>query len=227
MGALPSLPRTWWSTDLPGYREHSRPFATYSPFPYADLPSIERPLDPGLEWLLAQPEVQGSLGHVDSGNEVPERSATASQLAALVGGTTIELPPAFRTFVSEPGPRLRVRSATACYLDLAEFPVEVAGGGSLIHFLSDQQWVLHWLISVGAEGSEAVVVTETPLGFEADEQRFARFDPASDHASVCAESFSEFLYRFWIENEIWFRALGNAEGTQLTDEQRRYAEHYH
>jgi len=227
VAALPSLPRAWWSTDLPGYREHSRPFATYSPFPYSDLPKIEPPLDPGLEWLLAQPKVQGSLGNVDPGDPVPERSATGSQLAALVGGTTVELPPAFRTFVSEPGPRLRVRSATACYLDLGEFRVEVAGGGSLIHFLSDQQWLLHWLLFVGADGSEAVIVTERPLGFEADDRRFARFDPASDDASVCAETFSEFLYRFWIENEIWFRAVRNADQMPLTDEQRRYAEHYH
>jgi len=193
VAALPSLPRAWWSTDLPGYREHSRPFATYSPFPYSDLPKIEPPLDPGLEWLLAQPKVQGSLGNVDPGDPVPERSATGSQLAALVGGTTVELPPAFRTFVSEPGPRLRVRSATACYLDLGEFRVEVAGGGSLIHFLSDQQWLLHWLLFVGADGSEAVIVTERPLGFEADDRRFARFDPASDDASVCAETFSTTL----------------------------------
>jgi hypothetical protein len=227
VGALPSLPRVWWSTDLPGYREHSRPFATYSPFPYSDLPRIERPLDPGLEWLLAQPEVQGSLGHVDSGDEVPERSASRSQLEALLAGTTVELPLVFKNFVSQVEPRLRVRSATACYLDLAEFPVEVAGGGTLIHFLSDQQWLLHWLLFVGAEGSEAVIVTEKPLGFEADEQRFARFDPASDDASVCAESFSEFLYRFWIENEIWFRTHRNNERTALTEEQRRYAEHYH
>jgi len=185
-------------------------------------------LDPGLEWLLAEPEVQGSLGHVDQGDPVPERPATRAQLTTLIDGKTIELSPAFRTFISEPEPRLRVRSATACYLDLAEFPVEVVGGGSLIHFLSDQQWVLHWLVYIGADESEAVVVTETPLGFEVDQHRFDRFDPTSDDATICAESFSEFLYRFWIENEIYFRSLRNArERSPLTEEQRRYAEHYH
>lgn len=226
MAALPSLPRAWWSTDLPGYREHPKPFATYSVFPYSELPAIERPLDPELEWLLSQTKVQGSLG-LDRGDPMPERAANRAQLTALMSGTTIELPPAFKTFISEPEPRLRVRSATLCYLDLAEFPVEVAGGGSLIHFLSDQQWILHWLLYVGADGSEAVLVSETALGFEADERRLARFDPATDDASVCAESFSEFLYRFWIENEIYFRALRNAERSPFTAEQLRYAEHYH
>lgn len=227
MGALPSLPRAWWSTDLPGYREHPRPFATYSAFPYAELPAIERSLDPELNWLLQQPHVPGSLGQVDDHDPVPERAATKAELNALLHGTTIELPPAFKTFISEPEPRMRVRSATACYLDLAQFAVDVAGGGSLIHFLSDQQWILHWLLYVGGDGSEAVLVSETPLGFEADERRFARFDPASDGASVCAGSFSEFLYRFWIDNEIYFRSVRNAtDEAPLTDEQRRYAEHF-
>jgi Ion channel len=37
----------------------------------------------------------------------------------------------------------------------------------------------------------------------------------------------EFLYRFWIENEIWFSLVDpHAEPRPLTDEQRRYAEHY-
>ncbi len=227
MAALLTLPRAWWSTDLPGYREHPKPYATYSAFPYAELPAIERPLDPELTWLRQQPRVSRSLGHLDPSDGPPERTATTSELDALLGTTTIKLPRVFRTFISDPEPRMRMRSATACYLDLAQFPVDVAGGGSLIHFLSDQQWILHWLIYVGEDGSEAVVVSETPLGFEADENRFARFDPASGDASVCAESFSEFLYRFWMDNEIYFRSARNAPSEPpLTDEQRRYAEHF-
>ena len=33
---------------------------------------------------------------------------------------------------------------------------------------------------------------------------------------------SEFIYRFWIENEIWY---GRRSG-KLSPDQRRYAEHY-
>jgi len=44
---------------------------------------------------------------------------------------------------------------------------------------------------------------------------------------VCASSFSEFLYRLWIENEIFFRLGGPDAGrTPLTDEQRRYGERF-
>lgn len=224
MGALPGLPRVWWATDLPGFREHPTPFATYSQFSYADLPPIERALDDELGWLRSEPAVPRSLEHSELGDPTPERAATAVELDALLRDVAVEVPRAFRAFISDGEPRTRIRSCTASYLDLAQFPVEVVGGGSLIHFLSDQQWVLHWLLYVGADGSEAVVVTESAYGFEADSDRFDRWDPADGGMSVCAESFSEFLYRFWIENEIWFRAGDEAS---LTDEQRRYATHYH
>jgi hypothetical protein len=109
--------------------------------------------------------------------------------------------------------------------------VPVRGGGSLVHFLSDQQWCLHWLLYAGADGGEAVVATYPPYGHEADGYRgdpvhgsmdLEVFDPAASPAVVCTESFSEFLYRYWIENEIWFRA---AEGP-LTGEFHRYVGHY-
>jgi len=50
----------------------------------------------------------------------------------------------------------------------------------------------------------------------------AVFDPCETDASVCSDSFLEFIYRYWIENEIYFRLR---EG-HLTDEQRQYAEYY-
>ncbi len=222
------MPRVWWATDLPGYREHLAPFATYSPFPYAGLPPIERTLDDDLRWLRSEPVVPRALGHAEPGDPRPERVATAVELTALLGNRTVDLPRAFRTFISDEEPRTRVRSCTDSYLDLAEFRVDVAGGGSLIHFLSDQQWVLHWLLYVDPEGSEAVVVTESAFGFDAEGERFDDWDPVEGGMSVCAESFSEFLYRFWIENEIWFRGPGRGRnGTSLTDEQLRYAKHYH
>jgi len=143
----------------------------------------------------------------------------------------MELPRSFVTFVGSDEPRARVRSCTDCYLDLADFSVPVVGGGYLIHVLSDSQWVLHWLLYVGPERSEAVVVSEHPLGFELSdedkEETMRLFDPARGEAAVCADSFSEFLYRFWIENEIWFDlADPDEEQRPLTPEQRRYVERY-
>lgn len=101
--------------------------------------------------------------------------------------------------------------------------------GTLLHFLSDSQWVCHWLLYTGPDG-EAVVTSYDPLGFELgeDEETVREASSATLDAAVCAESFSEFLYRFWIENEIWFALArpGLLRRPRLTDEQRRYVEHY-
>lgn len=218
---LEKLERGWWSIELPGFRPHPEGRGTYSAFPRETLPPVRRALDADLRWLLAQPPVPGSLAR---GEIEPSRPATGEDLARLLRGEEVPLPPPFVGFVSSPEPRTRVRSCTDCYLDLADFVVPVRGGGSLVHFLSDSQWVLHWLLYAGREGAEAVVATYEPFGFEGEGETVRAFDPAAVEGWVCADTFSEFLYRFWIENEIWF-ALAY-EKRPLTDEQRRYAQHY-
>ncbi len=226
MRPLSDLPRSWPAIELPGYREHPTGYATYSGFAYDELPPIARELDVGLRWLLHEPPVRASLAAVDEAASTP---ATVDGLQR-VAGATIVLPRAFVIFIGSDEPQARVRSCTDCYLDLGDFAVPVADGGALIHFLSDSQWVLHWLLYVSPNGSEAVVATDRSLGFELGEdeegETLRMFDPASGEAAVCAESFTEFLYRFWIENEIWFKLADPDEPAALSPEQLRYAEHY-
>ena len=83
---------------------------------------------------------------------------------------------------------------------------------------------MHWLLYLGRDGKEAVVATEEPFGFVTDDAVRDRFDLTAGNPTVCADSFSEFLYRFWIENEIWFRLNSGNSELPITDEQRRYAE---
>ncbi|MDA0179397.1 hypothetical protein OJ997_03740 [Solirubrobacter phytolaccae] len=157
-----ALSRAWVSTGLPGYREPDDPYVTYSAFDLDALPPITRPLDVELRWLLEQPQVEDSLADDEP---PPGRPAIASELDALIGTLDLRLPAAFETFVRDPAPRTRVRSPTACYLDLGEHVVAAPGGGWLVHFLSDQQWVCHWLLYVDTDGTEAVVATGEPYGF--------------------------------------------------------------
>jgi hypothetical protein len=225
---LPATERCWLSVELPGYREHPAP-ATYSQFPADELPPIEHRLDDGLGWLLALPPVAGSLADRRPGDPEPTRPANRDELSRL-SVVTASLPGSFVAFMASDGPRRRIRSATACYLDLADRATPVAGGGTLIHFLSDQQWALHWLLFVGPDGSEAVLGTDQPIGFLDPGEPYApleRFDPASPLGCICAESFTEFLYRYWIENEIWFRlAAPGGERLPLSAEMLAYVEHY-
>src|SRR3954447_22084874 len=222
MQSLGELPRVWAGTYLPGYHDwgDASPLApTYAGFPLDWLPPIERELDDELRWLLREPPVDEPL----------EGSATRAELDALLAGKAVALPPSFAAFIDSAAARKRLRSATDCYLRLPDAIVRF-GEGWLINFLADSQACAFWLLYTGSDG-EAVVVTEYPpgFGFSDAQARSQRRDPGSlgSDASVCAASFSEFLYRLWIENEIFFRLDGpEADRAPLTDEQRRYGEHF-
>jgi hypothetical protein len=213
---------------LPGYRDHPRKFSTYTSFSYDELPPVERALDDGLNWLMPEAPTKTSFGEQPSERSLP---ATDQGLQTLIGDLSVKLPSAFTNFITSPELRRRIRSPTDCYLDLGEAIVPVTTGGFLIHFLSDSQFVLHWLLYVGSDGSEAVVATGLPYGYVRQEAWYedARprrtFAPDVDGgAVVCTSTFSEFLYRLWIENEIWFRLA--YEKRPLTPEQQRYVDHY-
>jgi len=49
-------------------------------------------------------------------------------------------------------------------------------------------------------------------------------DLESEDIYLCAPSFPEFIYRFWLENELWL-AL-NERRQDLPRDQARYVEHY-
>ena len=221
METLAELPRVWAGTYLPGYHDWGDAFPlapTYAGFPLDWVPPIERELDDELRWLLREPPVEESL----SGN------ATRADLDALLTGKTVVVPPSFAAFIGSAEPRKRLRSATDCYIRLPDSIVRF-GEGWLITFLADSQSCAFWLLYTGSDG-EAVIVTENPPGFEFSEDLAKRQqrEPGSlaSDASVCADSFSEFLYRLRIENEIFYRLSVPEARAPLTDEQRRYGEHF-
>jgi hypothetical protein len=202
MSAMPGIPRLWQAIGVPGVQEHG--YATYSPLPLDAMPPLGRALDGTLDWLLDTGTYDPSL---QRGPDDPAaRDADAAGLQAIAPALSVTR--VFRRFIEDPEPRRHIRSATACYLDLAHFAVAVSDGGVLIHFLSDQQWVLHWLLYLRPDGSEAVVVTPNPLGFdegEGEPVRHVDLNDAANWMSVCSDTFEEFLYRYWIENELFFR----------------------
>jgi hypothetical protein len=224
MTALPSIPRVWEGIALPGVFEPDR--TTYSPIPLDAMSPTGQAFDSTLSWLL---ETQTHDRSLQRGPDDPaERDADAAGLQAIA--PSLSLPPAFRKFIEDPEPRRHIRSATACYLDLAHFTVVVSDGGVLIHFLSDQQWVLHWLLYVNPDGSQAVVVSPDPLGFDDGEDELGRLldvNDAPDLMTVCSETFEEFLYRFWIENELFHRLAVDKElADTLPTPLRAYAAGY-
>jgi hypothetical protein len=221
------LARGWYAFDLPGYRNHPK-VATYSLFEYDALPPIQVPSRADFKWLMEQPaNAEGSLPVLE------EDAPVARQLESLSTQAGIVFPSLFTTFPRNAELRRRVRSCTGCYLLLPDYPVTVAGAGAehgvLIHFLSDQQWCFHWHLLVDQTGDRGVVGSTRAFGFEDVDGpntggAISKSDLHDEDAWLCAPSFVEFVYRFWLKNEIWF-ALADKKGP-LNMVERSYVEWY-
>jgi hypothetical protein len=96
-------------------------------------------LDSHLHWLLAEPAATDWA--ILNPKEVASFEVGKSRIFQ-----SQRLPDSFAAFIGSPAPASRIRSGTGCYLDFADHPVPAADGGVIMHFLSDQQWVVHWLL---------------------------------------------------------------------------------
>jgi hypothetical protein len=173
----------------------------------------------GYEWLADSNLPQESSMAVPAASAIRDISRWSEIVDAA---TDLQLPADFETFARDPTLRHHLRSATDCYFDLASHAVEVPGG-QLVHFISDSQWVRHWLIFVGADDGQAIVTTDFPVGFDLTPDDLEVY-PGKPHFEVCAPTFLEFIWRWWIENEIWF---SDYEGRrQLSAAESSYVEHY-
>jgi hypothetical protein len=178
-----------------------------------------------LSWLEDQPEkAEWALNGPES---VPDRPLTADSLEAVAG--QLPLPVALRTLARRDELQRRIRSATGCYFDLGHFVVPTtASDGHLVHLVSDQQAVRHWLLYLEQDGGQAVLTTAEPLGFDysgepewaAAQAQGVRLDGSND-LEVCADNLAQFLYRFWIENEVFFAVV---KKQPMADEIRAYAD---
>jgi len=223
-----SLPNRWIHIDLPGYRDHPE-HATYSAFSFDELPSIPIELDDRCEWLLinATPLSYGLRRY--------ERGLQPGTVSDLAAEARVKLPAVFERFMTLPELQERVRSCTDCYLDPGERIVETIGAipGSLVHFLSDSQSCAHWYLHILPNGDSAVLESMDLYCYEVKNSdwmenpacRLEKIDITTQDFSYCATSFSEFLYRFWIENEIWFATYEKTH-RPLTALELLYVRHY-
>jgi hypothetical protein len=221
---LENLSTGWWSFSLPGYRDHPQP-TTYSLFSYEDLPPINVPGDANWSWLEAQPlQEEWSLKE----NSYPDGSETdLTHLKRLIAQAEFELPAQFTAFMASPSLHERIRSCTACMLELGDFIVRTTDppGGLIIQFLVDQQGVLRWYLYADAAGGQAVLVSGEVFGliYDPDQVRRDEINLFNEEFWLCASSFEEFICRFWLENEIWFRL---DKGLPLDERQQAYLDHY-
>ena len=235
--ALQSIPFQygWWSFDLGQYRPCD---GTYCYYEYDSLPPIsEDQFNGSLQWLAQAGEADEPGMHLS-----PEDEGLPARLSALTASAQqldLTLPQAFLHLMASPALRDRIPSCTACYFDLSKKIVPCPGSeeGYIIRFLNDQQDVLSWYLYLTTRGEHCVLVSPYQLDKAAEEEAD---EPEDDEESgplteqqrrsiiantlVCAPTFEAFIYRFWIENVLWFNQ-NEAEGS-LTEAQQQYLAHY-
>jgi hypothetical protein len=143
--------------------------------------------------------------------------------AADLLGNVQALPDDFSRFLDGDWLRDRLRSATDSYFDPAHSAVEVPGG-RLLHLVSDSQWVYHWLLYLSDSGDSAVVGTSFPAGFNLDDDEADSLGTEERGYTLVADSFAEFAWRWWMDNEIFYWV--HVEKSGLTAEQQQYVDGY-
>lgn len=194
---------------------------TYGRYEFNLLPPAPAELRGNWEWLHAEPERHRSIG----GGSESKASATADALRTSAARAGVALPPAFVSFIETPALHLRIRSSTDCSLDICREVVPApTGGGFLVRFLADSQGCVFWYLYLTPDGSDhAVVSSHDFYGSVAEMEEWGEEPRGSLRIAFAAESFEAFMWRFWLENEMWFSEY---KGTPMPAAGSRYAEQY-
>ena len=174
---------------------------TYTTRSLDDLPPLsDLPLDGTFGWL-PNPEMALDWAIGGSPGQTQFDPKSVDWLERVADATGISLPQPLIGFLRSEK-RNWFRSVTGCWLELPTRLVNVPGKDAVaIRFLNDQQGVQFWYATVAPSGEEQGVVASDDL-FDAPEPWL---EGGIAETYVCAPSFEAFMFRFWIENEIWFR----------------------
>ncbi len=201
------FPKSWWSFDLGKYRACD---STYMRYDYETIPPLDEKLFDGTFAWLGEGEPDAKLA---------KRALHLKNALREVG---LKLPEAFERFTSTRLPG-SINSCTACEFDLSEAPVpnKAVKGAYTVRFLRDQQDCLLWYLFLTPDGESSVIVS--PIPFD-DPEVDVDAEVVIANTWWCAPHFEHFVYRFWIENEIWEKV--NSKSPKLDAAQQRYVDHY-
>jgi len=227
MSKISRIKTGWWAFELPGYRPHPRP-STYSLFSYEELPPIRATLEDDFRWLKSEPIQQRAMAE---GGYSDGSKPDLGKLSGIVAQLDAKPPQSFMTFMGSVDLHKRLRSGADCYFDVADHATKTKSG-FLIHFMSDSQWCVHWHIHVDYSGEHCVLASLDPYGFasvdaDADTDRAYpqdEIDLEREEIWFCSPTFKEFIYRFWLENEILFALV--VDKRPLTVLQQAYVNWY-
>lgn len=192
------FPGAWLNFDLGTLREWRGTYGTWS---YDALPPL--PLN----------ELRGEFQYLKARRSRVQRLVAGYQheLERMQADAAkgVRLPEVFVKFMSNRALHGTYRSVTDCYFTLPDeyTPIRAnpSGEGVHVHFYRDSQDCVLWDLYVHASGSHCVIARWFDY-FEPEPP-----DPEDDRppytgprAWFVAPSFEAFVYRVWIENQIWY-----------------------
>lgn len=215
------FPAYWWGTGLENVGlEAVRPdMGTYGRYEFARLPPAPLQKSESFDWLATAQPHAAHIGLV----KAIENAQALADLHKILEGLALCLPPEFVKFMETPALQERIRSNTDCFLDLCPEPVRSPlGEGYLIRFLADSQGCLFWYLYLTENGKDHAVVS-SPGFYGIEQELWSDEQPNPLDIVFSAESFEIFLWRFWLENEIWY---ADYEGTAMPETGNIYIEQY-
>ncbi len=219
----PPFPQAWWSFDLGRYRGCDGTYCIYAYDSLPPLPAVSESLD----WL--EPMNERTDAQMAIHRNPPEARGEVAKLTDTAARLGLRLPESFVRLMSDSELQDRIPSCTACFFKLSDdiIPCPTSDGGYIVRFYNDQQDVLLWYLYLTPQGAQYVLVTPIELEEMAaralsDEER----QSIQRNTWVCAPSFVSFIYRWWLENSIWFKVSESDDEEKLTADKRAYLAYY-
>ncbi|GAB4346326.1 MAG: hypothetical protein OHK0038_26510 [Flammeovirgaceae bacterium] len=210
--------KVWYGVDLPELREAN---ATYGGAILDFLPTIKPEFLDGSFWYLSN---ESSL--LKENNKLKRRlKDLESQLPK-----NLKLPDSMLKFLSAPNAQECIHSCTACYFDMPDMVSRfnwLGENGYLFHFYRDQQDCLFWYYYVRENGESCILVSAIPFYKEGIDAQL-NDDIIQNEVFFTATTFDEFIFRTWLENELWYNLVAKKafENQQTEKVGKEYIEEY-
>ncbi len=212
----------WWGTGIGPARATA---GTYQRFEYHDQPPLPvEALDGTFAWLR------------DSEPESAYRHGSMWQAFCVqTRNQGYFVPGEFERFLSDRDLPARIKSCTDNYFERPPDPTSETStysaeweDGLFVTFYADSQYCVLWGILLPREpGRYAPILAGPPEalfpGIWGDMERDEAHDPGKP--VLAASQFEQFVFRWWIENEIWFATVWREGRRPLKPMEQAYIDH--
>lgn len=217
---LTNLEFAWWGTGIGPAREAD---GTYERFRYHDQPPLPvETFDGTFQWL------QGSRPRF-SYKQGPKWKTFCAEKRS----EGYFVPREFERFLSDDDLKARIQSCTDNYFERPPAPNKADSApsalredGLLVTFYADSQYCVLWAILLPKEPGRYAPIFAGPPGAlfpHAGGPDDSSYDPGQP--VLAASQFEQFVYRWWIENEIWYATIWNESRRALTATEQAYLDH--